>query len=139
MIVPVGIVFAALHAMNPNATWLGLANTAGFGILFGYAYWRSRDLWVPIGLHFGWNFTLPLFGLNVSGIKMGMTGFTLEWTAGRLWSGGEYGPEASVLTSAVMFLLLLFLWKAAICRQPSPMLDPPPETAICEPRPPLSS
>ena len=35
------------------------AITAGFGILFGYAYLRSRDLWLPIGLHFGWNFTLP--------------------------------------------------------------------------------
>jgi membrane protease YdiL (CAAX protease family) len=58
-VLPVGVLFALLHAGNPHATWLGLTNTAGFGILFGYAFLRSRDLWLPIGLHFGWNLTLP--------------------------------------------------------------------------------
>ena len=69
-ILPIGILFALLHSSNPNATWFGLANTAGFGILFGYAYLRSRDLWLPIGLHMGWNFTLPLFGVNLSGLRI---------------------------------------------------------------------
>jgi len=124
-ILPVGIVFALLHAANPNATWLGLANTAGFGILFGYAFLRSHDIWLPIGLHFGWNFTLPLFGVNVSGLTMRLTGFTERWSAGTLWSGGEYGPEASILTSAVLLLLFAYLWKAPIRRQPSALLDPP--------------
>jgi membrane protease YdiL (CAAX protease family) len=124
-ILPVGIVFAALHAGNPHATWLGLVNTAGFGILFGYAFVRSHDLWLPIGLHFGWNFTLPLFGVNVSGLTMRLTGFTMEWSAGALWSGGEYGPEASILTSGVLLLLWAYLWKAPVRRQPSVLLDPP--------------
>jgi uncharacterized protein len=132
-IVPVGIVFAALHAGNPNATWLGLANTAGFGILFGYAFLRSHDIWLPIGLHFGWNFTLPLFGVNVSGLTMRLTGFTMRWSAGTLWSGGEYGPEASILTSAVMFLLFVYLWKAPIRRQSSALLDPPAGDVTCVP------
>jgi membrane protease YdiL (CAAX protease family) len=69
-ILPVGIIFAALHSGNPNATRIGIINTAGFGILFGYAYLRCRDLWLPIGLHLGWNFCLPLFGVNVSGLRM---------------------------------------------------------------------
>ncbi|MEI9976570.1 MAG: type II CAAX endopeptidase family protein [Ignavibacteriota bacterium] len=94
-VIPVGLVFAFLHAGNPNASLIGLANTAGFGILFGYAFVRSRDLWLPAGLHFGWNITLPLFGVNVSGLRMNMTGHEMVWTAGNLWSGGEYGPEAS--------------------------------------------
>ncbi|MBM3774437.1 MAG: CPBP family intramembrane metalloprotease [Acidobacteria bacterium] len=123
-VLPVGILFAALHAANPNATWLGLANTAGFGILFGYAFLRSRDLWLPIGLHYGWNLTLPLFGVNVSGITMKVTGYTMEWTAGELWSGGAYGPEASVLTSAIFPALFLFLWRAPVCRQSAPLLGP---------------
>jgi len=124
-ILPVGIVFAALHAANPHATWLGLVNTAGFGVLFGYAFLRSRDLWLPIGLHFGWNFTLPLFGVNVSGLTMKLTGFTMQWSAGTLWSGGAYGPEASILTSGVLLLLFAYLRKAPIRRQPSALLDPP--------------
>ena len=137
-ILPVGLVFAALHAVNPHATWLGLANTAGFGILFGYAFVRSRDLWLPIGLHFGWNFTLPLFGVNVSGLTMRLTGFNMEWSAGALWSGGEYGPEASILTSAVLVLLYVYLWKAPIWRQRSALLDPPVGDVTCVPGQPVS-
>jgi membrane protease YdiL (CAAX protease family) len=137
-ILPVGIVFALLHAANPNATWLGLANTAGFGILFGYAFLRSHDIWLPIGLHFGWNFTLPLFGVNVSGLTMRLTGFTERWSAGTLWSGGEYGPEASILTSAVLLLLFAYLWKAPIRRQPSALLDPPAGDVTCVPGQPFS-
>lgn len=138
-ILPVGIVFALLHESNPNANWFGIANTAGFGILFGYAYLRSRDLWLPIGLHFGWNFTYPLFGVNLSGLRIKVTGFEMSWTAGRLWSGGEYGPEASVLTSAILLLLFAYVWKAPIRRQPSPLTDPPPENVKPEPFTPLQS
>jgi membrane protease YdiL (CAAX protease family) len=134
-ILPVGVIFALLHGSNPGATWFSTANTAGFGILFGYAYLRSRDLWLPIGLHFGWNFTLPLFGVNVSGLRMNVTGHEMSWTAGKLWSGGDYGPEASLLTSVVLFLLWLYLRKAPIRRQPSPLTDPPAEKVVCEASP----
>lgn len=134
-IVPVGVLFALGHAANPNATVLGLVNTAGFGIVFGYAFLRSRDIWLPIGLHFGWNVTLPAFGVNVSGLTINMTGHRMEWTAGPLWSGGEYGTEASVLTTVVLVLLLGWLAKAPVRRQASVLLDPPKGTAPCEPGP----
>jgi uncharacterized protein len=136
-VLPVAVIFALMHQDNPDVTWLALANTAGFGVAFGYAFLRSRDLWLPIGLHFGWNFTLPVFGVNVSGLKMNMTGHELVWSAGKLWSGGSYGPEGSVLTSAVMVALFLYLWKAPIRRQTAPLLDPPAESTPCEPVPPL--
>ena len=128
-IVPVGVLFALLHASNPSAGehWLGLVNTAGFGILFGYAFLRSGDLWLPIGLHYGWNVTLPLFGVNISGITMRVTGYTLEWGVGPLWSGGEYGPEASILTSLLFVVLWVYLWKAPVRRQPNALLDTPEE------------
>jgi hypothetical protein len=134
-VVPVGVIFALLHFTNPSATWFSTANTAGFGILFGYAYLRSRDLWLPMGLHFGWNFTLPLFGVNVSGLRMKVTGYEMSWTAGGLWSGGEYGPEASILTSVVLIALFVYLRKAPVRRQPSPLTDPPAGSEVCEPTP----
>ncbi len=137
-ILPVGVIFALLHGSNPAVNWFALANTAGFGILFGYAYLRSRDLWLPIGLHFGWNFTLPLFGVNLSGLRMKVTGYEMAWTAGDLWSGGAYGPEASLLTSFALVVLCVFLWKGPIRRQYSPLTNPP-EGAVCEPSPPLPS
>lgn len=140
-ILPVGLVFGWMHSANPGASPLGLINTAGFGVLFGYAYFRSRDLWLPIGLHFGWNFTLPLFGANLSGITIfkEITGHEMVWRAGALWSGGGYGPEASILTSAALIPLFVYVWKAPIRRQRSPLTDPPGESAICEPSPPLQS
>ncbi len=138
-IFPVGVIFAVLHGSNPDVNGLAIANTAGFGILFGYAYLRSRDLWLPIGLHFGWNFTLPLFGVNLSGLRMKVTGYEIAWNAGGVWSGGGYGPEASILTSAVLVALFVFLLKAPIRRQTSPLTDPPEENSVCEPTPPLPS
>jgi uncharacterized protein len=138
-ILPVGIVFALLHGSNPNINGLALLNTAGFGIVFGYAYLRSRDLWLPIGVHFGWNFTLPFFGASVSGLRMKEMGYELAWNAGSLWSGGAYGPEGSLLTSAVVVLLLVFVWKAPVRRQFSPLTSPPGESVQCEPAPPLHS
>jgi CAAX protease family protein len=138
VIVPVGVIFALLHGANPHASWLGIVNTAGFGILFGYAFVRSHDIWLPMGLHFGWNVTLPLFGVNVSGLTIRLTGFTMEWTAGTLWSGGAYGPEASILTSGALLVLFAWLSKAPIRRQPSVLLDPPAGDVTCVPSPPPS-
>jgi uncharacterized protein len=134
-VIPVGVIFGLLHGSNPGATGFSAANTAGFGILFGYAYLRSRDLWLPMGLHFGWNFTLPLFGVNVSGLRMKVTGYEMSWTAGSLWSGGVYGPEASVLTSVVLIALFVYLYKAPIRRQVSPLTDPPAGSEVCEATP----
>ena len=38
----IGILFGLLHAGNPGATPLGVVNTIGFGILFGFAVLRDR-------------------------------------------------------------------------------------------------
>ena len=43
---------------------------------------------------------------------MKVTGYEMSWTAGSLWSGGEYGPEASILTSVVLIVLFVYLCKA---------------------------
>jgi hypothetical protein len=140
-ILSVGLFFGWMHHWNPGASVPSVINTAGFGILFGYAFLRSRDLWLPIGLHFGWNVTLPLFGANLSGITIfrEITGHEMVWRAGVLWSGGGYGPEAGILTSAALIPLFVYLWKAPIRRQPSPLTDLPGESATCEPSPPLPS
>jgi len=83
-ILPVSILFGIGHLNNPNATLLGIVNTVLWGVLLGFAYWRTNALWLPIGLHFGWNFALPLFGVNLSGFTMGVTGYALHWRTGDL-------------------------------------------------------
>lgn len=111
VILPFGAMFGAAHAMNPGATLLGTINTALWGVLLGYAFYRARTLWLPIGMHFGWNWALPLVGVRVSGFTMGTTGFTLSWKAGPLWSGGDYGIEAGLPATIVVMVLLIGLWQ----------------------------
>lgn len=110
-IFPVGVVFGLLHMGNPDATWLSTANTIGFGIIFGFALYQTRALWLPIGLHFGWNIALPFLGTRISGLTMRVTGYEMTWNAAPLWSGGPYGPEASLLTTFVLFVMLAFVWR----------------------------
>lgn len=109
VIPPFAVLFALAHFDNPQSSWAAVANTALWGVVLGLAYWRSRDLWLPVGLHFGWNWALPLAGVNLSGFKMGLTGHALQWKAGPLWSGGEYGIEAGLPTTAAAVLLLAWL------------------------------
>jgi membrane protease YdiL (CAAX protease family) len=108
-ILPTGVIFGLMHSGNPEANALGIINTIAWGILLGYAVWRTGALWLPIGLHFGWNVTLPLLGSNLSGFTMGVTGYTLEWNVGVLWSGGGYGVEGSVLTTGIVVALFFVL------------------------------
>jgi hypothetical protein len=58
----------------------------------------------------------------------------MVWTVGNLWSGGEYGPEASLLTSIVMIVLAVYIWKAPIRRQPSPLTDLATDPAVAVPK-----
>lgn len=109
VIPPFAVLFALAHFDNPQSSWAAVANTALWGVVLGLAYWSSRDLWLPVGLHFGWNWALPLAGVNLSGFKMGLTGHALQWKAGPLWSGGEYGIEAGLPTTAAAVLLLAWL------------------------------
>jgi membrane protease YdiL (CAAX protease family) len=137
-IIPGALAFGLLHLLNPNSSWLGAINTIGFGVVFGYAFARSRDLWLPIGLHFGWNLTLPLFGAALSGLRINITGYEMSWTAGKLWSGGDYGPEAGLWTSVVVMLMFAAVRKAPIRRQAAPIAGPPIGSEVCE-SPPLLS
>ncbi len=122
ILLPAAVLFAAAHAGNLNSSPLALFNTFLWGVLLGYSLLRSGDLWLPTAIHFGWNFTLPLFGVNLSGFRMGLTGHTLEWRASELWSGGDYGPEGSVLTLLVVVVLFFTLHRMPLVQQRLPLM-----------------
>lgn len=110
-VLPVGVLFGLAHAGNQNVTALALLNTVAWGILLGFAYLRTRTLWLPIGLHFGWNLALVFLGINLSGFTMSVTGYQLRWRAGDLWSGGNYGLEGGLCTTIVVIGLFVLLPK----------------------------
>ena len=70
-VLPVGVLFGLMHLGNQNVTLLAVVNTIAWGVLLGCAYVRTRALWLPIGMHFGWNVAMPFLGVNLSGFTMG--------------------------------------------------------------------
>ncbi len=99
--------FGLGHHVNPNATWLGTANTFLAGILLCLAYVRTRSLWFPYGIHIGWNLGLgPILGFPLSGIEL--SSVWVSEAGGPDWmTGGAYGPEAGLLVTGVMCAALV--------------------------------
>jgi hypothetical protein len=119
-------IFGAIHLGNPNAggvlSW-GFFNTIFVGALFAYAYLRTKTLWLPFGMHFGWNFFLGVvYGLPVSGIRDFSVLVRTTARGPKLLTGGAYGIEAS-LTGAVVILLGFLLVAWAPPPKESPIAD----------------
>ncbi len=110
-IVGTSALFGLLHADNPNASNVGLLNTALFGGLFGLLLVRRRSLWSPFGAHFGWNFTLVAIGASLSGIRIRVVDFKLVPMGPPLWTGGDYGPEASLLVTIAVAVAIVGVLK----------------------------
>ncbi|GIG20635.1 CAAX amino protease [Cellulomonas chitinilytica] len=108
--------FGALHLVNPEATlWGAIAITVEAGLMLGAAFVATRTLWLPIGLHIGWNFAQAgIFGTVVSGSDQSQ-GLLVGVTSGPvLLSGGAFGPEASLFSVlAGLTLTVVFLRMAA--------------------------
>lgn len=71
--------------------------------MLGAAYVATRSLWLPIGLHLGWNTAQGgIFGTAVSGSEDAFAGLLAGETSGlTMISGGAFGPEGSIF--AVLF------------------------------------
>jgi uncharacterized protein len=114
-----GLLFGALHLLNPGATlWGALAIAVEAGVLLGTAYTVSRGLWLPIGLHLGWNFAQSgLFGATTSGSAL-RGGLVQGVPHGSdLISGGGFGPEASIF--AILICVVASVWLLRLHRSRS--------------------
>jgi len=100
------LIFGGLHKMNPDATWISaLAVAIEAGLLLGMAFLASGTLWLPIGIHFAWNFMQSgIYSLRVSGMQL-PDGLLSTQISGPLWAtGGAFGVEQSA--QAVVFCLI---------------------------------
>lgn len=104
------VLFGAIHLGNPNSTWVGATNTALVGLPFSIAYLRTRMLWLPIGMHFAWNFVQGfVLGLPVSGLALPVSLLRAEVSDPVILTGGAYGPEGGLLTTGVIILATGYL------------------------------
>jgi len=105
--------FGIMHGANPNATWFSLLAIAiEAGLLLGLFYVYHQRLWLPIGVHAGWNFSEgAIYGSPVSGFPV--QGVIQPVFEGPEWlTGGSFGLEASVVTLIICVLVsaALFMW-----------------------------
>ena len=89
--------------------YVGLANIVLFGLFISLYAVREGSLWGVCGWHAAWNWLLGLgFGLEVSGMKIDSLPLITDLTAaqGAAWwlTGAAFGPEASLVTTAVLLL-----------------------------------
>ncbi len=105
-------IFAARHLANPSASWMSTLGIFLAGIFLAYGWVRTRQLWIPLGLHAGWNFFEGIvFGFPISGID----GFHLinQTVSGPEWiTGGDFGPEAGfvMILASVIGMILIYWW-----------------------------
>jgi membrane protease YdiL (CAAX protease family) len=121
--------FGWIHAFNEGGTWAGALSTGSAGLLLSLAYFRTRSLWLPVGMHISWNFSIAwIFSLPVSGEKIPTTWFDAT-VSGPAWlSGGTFGPEGSVLAFLAMGVLASFFVR-------SRRIDPSPQSVAWVPPP----
>lgn len=111
-------IFGLLHSFNPNSSLIGILNTALAGAFLSIIYIKGRSLWLPIFIHFSWNFSMGyIFALPVSGIDFDGTPLITSSIGPEILSGGEFGLEGSILTT---FLLSFSIMVLIIAKFPKP-------------------
>ena len=113
------LIFGFGHALNPDASILSSVLIAIITPQLIYAYLKTGQLWLPIGLHLGWNFfQASIFGFAASGQKspsmISQSPIGPEWL-----SGGAFGAEGSILVIpfTILSYFLIHYWVRAT-RQP---------------------
>ena len=112
-VVLTSLLFATVHNGNPAASPLSWLNTFIAGVWFAVAYLKARDLWLPFGLHLAWNWAQgSIFGVEVSGLTdLVKAPLMREIDTGPAWlTGGNYGIEGGVITTAAIVLSTIALY-----------------------------
>ena len=93
--------FGILHMFNPGASILSTFNTIIAGVMLSLAYFKTRSLWLPYGIHVMWNLSVgPLVGFTISGVNLPSL-WTARLSAPEIITGGDYGPEGGLLGTLI--------------------------------------
>ena len=107
-----GIFFGVLCLKIPGATPTAAWTSALAAVVLSVAYLRTYALWLSWGLHFAWVATIAvLFGQPLAGDRHASS-VIHTYVDGPTWlTGGEYGPEASMVGLIVLWAgLYILIW-----------------------------
>ena len=107
----------------PAIVVTGIVNTVLVSLIFSLLTLRFRSIWAACGLHTVWNFILnSILGLNLSGNDGTVNAvFDMKSVGSGILNGGEYGIEASIVTTIVLMIALglLFMFSRKALKQNS--------------------
>lgn len=109
------LLFAIMHLNVKGASVLSVSSTAiEAGLLLSAGYIFSRSLWLPIFLHFAWDFAEPgVFGAINPGITLDQSLITSKIEGPLILTGGQQGPQTSIQSLILCTIAsLIFLWMA---------------------------
>ncbi len=104
------IFFSFAHLLNNGVTLISSISTVIGGIMYAYAFVKTRNIWLPVGLHFSWNFVQGvIYGFNVSGYSFNSI-LAVDIEGNPLWTGGDYGPEGGFIGIIARCFVIIMLW-----------------------------
>jgi membrane protease YdiL (CAAX protease family) len=107
-VIVMAVSFGIAHAGNPNASALSVLGNALGGLMYGVAFLGRRQIWLPWGLHFAWNFVqAPVLGFPFLGHEIGLVQQIPVGNA--LITGGSYGPEGGLVGMVFRFIAIALL------------------------------
>jgi hypothetical protein len=109
------VFFGLAHLGNSHHTWISTLNTMLVGIPLSIAYLRTRSLWMPVGVHFTWNYVQGfVFGFPVSGYTFSSSLLKVQVHGAAWLTGSEYGPEGGLLCTMVVVCAGIYFSSAPI-------------------------
>jgi uncharacterized protein len=108
--------FTLLHAGVIRTLISGL-NLFAAGFLLGVAYAVTRKLWLPIGIHFAWNFLQgPILGMRVSAQDVSAGSQMLQVRGPVVFTGGPFGIEGGLVALTVTVAAAAVLLATSVVR-----------------------
>jgi len=104
------IIFGGVHLLNPGSTIISSVCIGLVGFIFGALFIYSRNLWLPIAVHFSWNFVQSgIFGAVTSGNDKTSSLFNFNITGSELITGGAFGPEGTIQATLLWLVVAIVL------------------------------
>lgn len=105
------IIFGVGHWLNDNATVYTTIVLIMDGCMFAYAFKFHDSLWLPIGMHWSWNFFQGnVLGFNVSGNIPSYSIIRPIIKGKDIITGGPFGIEGSIFMIPIELLFIAFFY-----------------------------
>ncbi len=110
------LIFSLAHFFNENwSSWVGVVSVVLLGVMWSLVYFLTNNLWAATLNHACWNFVIYISGLPLTGEPewQKIAPFQTEITGSLAWTGGEAGPENSILVILVISIIVFYLFVLA--------------------------